>query len=176
MHVPPRITSKIRRIKNYNENSTGNRYLCLFYFIIGYFIYLHIKCCPPSGFPSANPRSPPPSPLLLGGCSSTCSPTPTSPPWHSSELVGGLVPGSSGGIYIYPHFMLSLKRGVGLGKWPRTCYKPDDLSLAARTRLVNGESQSLTDFVPCPSHVHYGLSSHSIYLKYPCKYNLKVTD
>jgi hypothetical protein len=33
--------------------------------LIGYFIYLHFKCFPPSQSPSANPSTHLPSPLLL---------------------------------------------------------------------------------------------------------------
>jgi hypothetical protein len=52
-------------------------------YFIGYFIYWHFKCYPPSQLPLHKPPIPSPLPLPLWGCSSTCPPTPASWPWHS---------------------------------------------------------------------------------------------
>jgi hypothetical protein len=46
----------------------------LILFFLGYFIYLHFKCCPFPGFPSANPYPMPPAPFFYEG-----TPPPTYP-------------------------------------------------------------------------------------------------
>jgi hypothetical protein len=48
-----------------------------FFFLIGYFLYLHLKCYPFSQSHSQEPPIPSSLPLLLWECSSTLPPTPT---------------------------------------------------------------------------------------------------
>jgi len=103
-------------------------------------MYLHLTCYPLSWFPLSRPLL-----LLLGGCSPSHPPTPTSTPWHSPtlgnraftgsrafllltsdkatlcyicswshgslhvySLFGGLVPGSSGGVFLIGIVVLSM--------------------------------------------------------------------
>jgi hypothetical protein len=47
--------------------------------LIGYFIYLHFKCCSPSWSPFRKPSTPFPSSLPLRGCFPTHTPTLASP-------------------------------------------------------------------------------------------------
>jgi len=62
---------------NFGDNRKCSMYDCAVSlkdsFFIGYFIYLHFKCCPPSQFPLHNPPIPSPLPLPLCRCSPTHS-------------------------------------------------------------------------------------------------------
>jgi hypothetical protein len=73
---------------SFNWEISSFPYALFFSFFIGYVIYLHFKCYPLPQFHPTSQKPPLSSPLLLCGCSSTYSPSPSCPRIPYQTFIG----------------------------------------------------------------------------------------
>jgi hypothetical protein len=117
-------------------------FVCLFVWLVGYFIDLNFKCCPPSQFPLENTLFHPPSSLLLWRCSPTHTPTLT--PSHPPILPS--TPSSLGHPPTLGHQASTRSRAAPHPHWcqlrqPSATYGPGAMGFSLVGGLVPGSSR-----------------------------------